>query len=178
MWGDDLDGVGIGWAGSDGGLILPENCDSLRPKPELHPWRHTESNSAIILSDYGPYPDATYKRAQMIFDRVTLRVHPATGKQQPRLAEHLEGHSVVIGFKSTAMIEAVISGYPIVCLDKRCPAWPVASHQLTEITTPDRHLWLNNLSYLQWRGVEIQAGDALDYVLNNHDAAASRTCHA
>lgn len=168
LWGDDLEFVTIGWLDSDGGMIYPRSAPSDRPKPELKPWRNTQTQKAIFLFDYGPYPDKEYKAVSKHYS-VTARVHPATKKPQPPLMEHLEGHDVVFGFRTSGLATAVIEGFPVVSFDSRAPVYSVAGHDILDIVRPDREQWLNNMSYAQWSGAEIKTGAALEYVLDSYE---------
>lgn len=177
LWGDDLDAVCMGWLNEYGGIIYPEDCDDNRYKPYLKGWIDEGAKGAIMLLDYGVYPLEVIREAQKAYGgpgSVTIRPHPATGKSVPSLLEHLKGHGVVIGFKTTALIDAVINGYPIISYDDRAAVWPVSGHDIMDVKRPDRTQWLNNLSYAQWRGEEIQTGEALEYVLTSYDTATSR----
>jgi hypothetical protein len=176
LWGDDLDAVCMGWLNEYGGIIYPDNCDDERYKPYTRGWIDEGTSGAIMLLDYGVYPADIIRAAQKAYGGpggVDIRPHPATGKKLPPLLDQIKGRGVVIGFKTTALIDAVINGCPVISFDDRSAVWPVAGHDIMDIKRPDRTQWLNNLSYAQWRGEEIQTGEALEYVLTSYDAATS-----
>lgn len=170
LWDDHRKYVTIGWLKHDGGMIYPENAPDDRPKPELKPWKTKQIEKAIVLLDYGPYPE-TYLLAQEIYQSVKLRPHPATRTGSPNklppLVDELASHDLAIGYRTSALVTAAIEGLPIICLDKRAPAWDIAGHDLAEIKRPDRTQWLNNMSYAQWSDKEIASGEALEYALDN-----------
>lgn len=166
LWGDDLEFVTIGWVGSDGGMIYPTGSPPDRPTPEVKPWKLGAIKKALVLLDYGPYPDA-YKLAQELYQSVKLRPHPATGKDLPPLLDDLAATDVAIGYRTSALVAAVLNGVPTISLDARAPVRPVAGHDLAHIVRPDRSQWLNDMSYAQWSGSEIASGEALKYVFDN-----------
>lgn len=166
LWGDDLDAVSIGWVGKNGGMIYPKGADDKRPKPELMPWVDGDGEQAIFLCDYGECPEI-YSIAKKHYSNVTLRHHPSTRQQQPSLSMHLCGHSVAIGGRTSALVDAAIRGYPVITYDERSPVADISGRDIIDIVKPDRRQWLNNLSYAQWRGEEIRTGEALEYVINN-----------
>lgn len=170
LWGDHRKYVTIGWLKPDGGMIYPVDSPDDRPKPEIKPWKTKQIEKAIVLLDYGPYPD-TYLLAQEIYQSVKLRPHPATRagspNQLPPLLDELAKHDIAIGHRTSALVTAAIEGLPIICLDKRSPAWEIAGHDLAEVKRPDRSQWLNNMSYAQWSDDEIASGEALEYALNH-----------
>lgn len=166
LWGDDLEYVTIGWLNNDGGMEYPKGCPGDRLKPEIKEWKKSDSDKAIFLLDYGPYPLELCHLAQKNYGFVTFRPHPATKKKQPDLLDHLKGHKVAIGKRSSALFTAFIEGYPVISFDSRSPVYSIAGHDILDIKYPDREQWLNDLSYSQWSAEEIQGGEALEYVLN------------
>lgn len=162
LWGDDLKYVTIGWLDDNGGMIYPVECDNKRTKPRLERWVKP-GRSALFLFDYGPYPELYKECGKHYF--MGCRPHPATNKRQPPLLDHLRKYSLAIGYRTSALVTAVINGYPTISLDSRCPAYPVSGHDILDIVRPDRRQWLNNMSYAQWSGKEIASGEALRYVL-------------
>ena len=87
------------------------------------------------------------------------------------MADHLRGHSVAIGGRTSALVYAAIEGYPVITYDERSPVFEISGRDIIDIVKPDRTQWLNNLSYSQWRGDEINRGDALEYVITSHNTA-------
>lgn len=176
LWGDDLEYVTIGWLNSDGGMKYPNGCDGSRSKPDLKDWQNIKESRAIMLLDYGPYPLELCHLAKKSYGHVSYRVHPATGKKQPLLIDHLKGHKVAIGYRTSALFTAVTEGVPVISFDHRSPVYDIAGHDILDVKYPDREQWLNNMSYAQWSGEEIRSGEALKYVLDHK--ADDRAIHA
>ena len=167
LWGDDLEYVTIGWLNEDGGMRYPINAPGHRSWPQdVQPWRFRDESKAIYLMDYGPYANQ-YRLALEHYEHVTMRVHPATGKIQPALQDHLKGHGVAIGNRTSALVTAALLGYPVISFDKRSPVYEIAGHDILDIRRPDRTQWLDNMSHAQWSAEEIRSGEALTYVLNH-----------
>lgn len=70
--------------------------------------------------------------------------------------EHQLRHSYcVISHSSNAGVSAVIAGVPAV-VTSHSLAYDVASTNIRELVTPDRHDWLCRMSYMEWRTDEIE----------------------
>lgn len=69
----------------------------------------------------------------------------------------------VIVFSSLTAVESIFNGKPTYTLDPSSVASPIARSNLHHIETAwqpvDRQQWLNDMSYAQWTGEEIQRGD-------------------
>jgi hypothetical protein len=157
--------VTIGWLDSDGKMIYPNGSHHDRLKPHLEEWKEGEE-SALFLLDYGPYPREYYTAAKKIY-KTDLRPHPSTGKGLPPLKDHLSNFDIAIGFRTSALFTAVTEGVPVVSLDSTSSVYNVSSHSIGKVVRPDRGQWLNDMSYAQWSGLEIQSGEALKYALDN-----------
>ena len=81
------------------------------------------------------------------------------------LAELFQDYHIAVGGVGTALIDAAIHGLPVVCLDSRSVCVPIASESTENPKRPEREQWLNNLSYMNWRGDEIASGQAFEYLL-------------
>lgn len=176
LWGDDLESVTIGWLKEDGGMLYPESNVS-RETPELKPWHNRDIDKVLVLADYGPYP-IVYKKLKLYYRSVTLRPHPAARAGQKPLAKQLEEVDLAVGYRTSALVTAAIHGVPVISLDNRSPVYPVAGHDILDVIRPDREPWLRNLSYAQWKGSEIQSGEALNYVLNYRQLSSGRAGNA
>ena len=95
---------------------------------------------------------------------VRVRPHPLVERSRP-LAEDLADARVAVTWSSTAAIEAVLHGVPVVALDPGCMAWPVASHSLdAPLYLGDRRQWAYDLAYRQWTHDELSSGEAWDSI--------------
>jgi hypothetical protein len=65
---------------------------------------------------------------------------------------------------SSIAIQTVMCGIPTVTMDKGSMAWPVTSHVINKITTPDREDWCNWIAWAQWSHQEIKEGIPWDYI--------------
>ncbi len=81
------------------------------------------------------------------------------------LADDLIDAAVAITYSSTAGVEIVLAGVPLVALSKGSMARDVATHDLTPgLFRPDRTKWAHRLAYTQWSNEEISSGIAWDFV--------------
>ena len=127
-----------------------------RNHPELQPWK--SGRDCIVLADYGDDGASMAALVRPHVERVEIRRHPAEGGAGA-LSDALRGFQIAIGGKTTALVEAAISGLSIVCKDARNPVTPVASNTIRDLSQPDRAEWLRALSWANWSGSEIASGD-------------------
>lgn len=161
FWGDP-ESVTLAWALPGGGKLWFKNAPGGRDQPELKPWK--TGNRAIVLPDYGnPMTDQIDEACYWY--QIELRMHPTERPSKWTLQETLDRNSIAIGMKSTALVDAAINGLSIICLDKSSPVAAIASNEIGKTIQPDRKQWLNNLSYHNWKGEEINNGTALEQIL-------------
>lgn len=157
-WGDGAYDVALAWMDCYGALKITTGCPDDRPRPVLQPWKQRADN-ALYCIDFGMEPqDAVFKMLANI--STTVRYHPRIKAPAESLVSAFNRHDFIIGYGTTTLVAACIAGLPVVCLDAKNPVWPVASGKVNQLNRPDRDGWLKNLSYHQWNGDEIAAGDA------------------
>jgi hypothetical protein len=116
--------------------------------------------------------------------RVRFRPHPADSKIRcPRGAEpspesdlyaDIESARFTVAHSSTASVQSVLSGVPVVCLDRGAMAWEVASHALAApLIRPDRAAWAHRLAYCQWTPAEIAQGAAWAHLKRRYETSAA-----
>ena len=154
FWGNHKQVVSLAWMTKDGGRVVLSG-DNDRPKPELQPWK--TGDKVIELVDFGGQPSTGHN----------YRLHPTTSKPTETLDSALRRHDIAVGGVGTAMVTAAIYGLPVVCLDNRSVCLPMSSKSTNpiDIIRPSREQWLNNLSYMNWSGSEIESGEAFEYLL-------------
>ena len=166
--GDEDKKVSIGWLQSNGTRKYAKG-DAPRPKPELEPWK-TREDSCLVLPDHstnGRMGDRSieYVRAEAAarFGTASVRLHPGTDRSKRlSLRDHVSLYDVVVGWRGTAVFDAIIMGVPVICHPCNVCA-PVA---VTDMTAPlfrgDRTQWLHDISYAQFSLAEIASGEAWD----------------
>ncbi len=88
-------------------------------------------------------------------------------ENQRDLEKAFAGAACVVTFNSTTGVNAILAGKPVIALDTRSMAWPVAGHELVDVLDPpmpDRQQWLNDLAYSQWTLKEIERGLAWEHL--------------
>lgn len=89
---------------------------------------------------------------------------PSATRSRMTLTDDLAGAGLVVSWNSTASVESVLAGVPTVTFDEGAMAWPVTSHDLGEITRPDRHQWCADLAWAQFSLEELASGFAWEMV--------------
>jgi len=102
---------------------------------------------------FRPHPDEMARRAHRPDYGVPLSI------DEP-LADALRNVSLAVGWNTSATVEAVCSGVPVVTFDKQGSiAGPVAATKL-ERRTPDRGRWASDLAWKQYSESELASGYA------------------
>jgi hypothetical protein len=80
------------------------------------------------------------------------------------LQEDLKNAWCSVTYNSLSSVESIMSGTPVVTLDKTCMAWPVSEHSLKNIETINRDRsidqWLYDCAYTSWCSPELASGEA------------------
>ena len=160
-WWGDPDWVRLSWMGPAGEDTITDGHPSDRYKPVLKPWRPL-GERCLLLLDYGmseKIKEFEYRKA------MTVRYHPVERPSPRTLEQELAEHDCVFGYKTTALVTTAIEGVQFFCLDPTNAAYPV-SHTDPDDTAypPDRTQWINNLSYHQYSGAEIEQGIAWEFL--------------
>lgn len=158
-WGDP-DYATVGW--SQGTTRKFAQGDGARNHPALQPWR--DGRNCIVLSDYRDDGQRMAAMARPHVDRVEIRRHPVEGGAGT-LSDALRGFQIAIGHRTTALIEAAISGLTIVCTDPDNPVRDVASSSIRDLRQPDRSAWIGKLSWHQWNHDEIASGECWEWII-------------
>jgi hypothetical protein len=110
---------------------------------------------------FRPHPLAR----QYDWQKLGLEHFKSKGDDQASLADQLNRAAAAAGWNSNALVDAVISGVPIIANDVGSMAWPVAADANCPcIYEPDRRQWAWNLAYTQWTPAEIEDGTAWDHL--------------
>lgn len=92
---------------------------------------------------------------------IIMREKPKISNGIGPLSEALNGAHALICHRSNAAVEALMMGYPVFTL-RKCAAWPLARHQLSDIENPyypDHRLQLAaHLANRQWTLSEVASG--------------------
>lgn len=78
--------------------------------------------------------------------------------------ESIKNSYVCISYNSKYLIDSIINGVPIICLNKECVIYELAKHSinnLEKLYIPDKkniQVILNNICYMQWSLYEIKIG--------------------
>ena len=154
---------------------------------ELKPWR-TEGSHVLILPNrsFGvpelamPYdwPRKVVERLQRVTKReIRVRPHPGNGAHKTPLAKDLENAWAAVIWSSSAGVQALIEGVPVVY---EAPYWicsGAASRQIENIESGfiRRRCRLESfrrMSFAQWRVDEIASGEAFRRLLQKESIAA------
>jgi hypothetical protein len=156
-WGDPKY-VSLGALEPDGSRVFL-SPQGERQKPELQPWGEAE-DSALVLLDYNQDIKLA-KLAKRHFRNVCIRRHPVNEVPIMPLRDQIAMYDVAVGTSSTALVDAVIAGKPVICYQTTSPVAPVAS-EFGNIKRPRREAWLDMLSWRQFTLEEIAAGWPLE----------------
>jgi len=175
FFGDHVGTASVGWLRGDGSrdfmnLNMPSIRWVLTGEP-VSPWQRIMlGGQVLILADYGQDTTSIFNRfhdLQPLIDPAAIqeRKHPNNCPFPPRsLDDELAQADFVIGFKSTALIRAIMKGIPACCLDKRSPAYGFVTTELGDFSRPDRTQWLYDLAYAQWSHEEMVKGKMWDHL--------------
>lgn len=106
----------------------PERWDALGV--DLKPWR-TEGDHVLVCPNrpFGrpdlimpiDWADKVVKRLRKVTNRpIRVRAHPGNGAHKTPLADDLKGAHAVVIWSSSAGVQALIAGVPVIC---EAPAW-------------------------------------------------------
>lgn len=162
----------IGWLRPDGSRNFknekspPNRWD----KSGMHLKLWKDGTAAVVFGDYTTDPERyrqTILEVMQNYDQVFYRPHPQQPGWSPPcpvidgpLPDVFKVARVAIGWRSSVLVDAVINGIPVVCLDSRNVVAPVASEHINEIVFAARQNWAYNLAHSQWHVSEIANGDA------------------
>jgi hypothetical protein len=153
FWGDP-DYASVGWSTVDGRAFpVPAG---IRAHPELKPWRI--GREAIVLADYLDSGEQLAAMVRPHVSSVRIRRHPVEGGAGT-LQDALHGAQIAVGHRTTALIEAALTGLSVVCLDAYNPVGPIASRCIRDIRRPDRREWAQQLAWGNWCHAEIESGE-------------------
>lgn len=87
------------------------------------------------------------------------------------LKDSLKDAYCVVAYNSTALVDSIIEGCPIICLHEMSVVYNLATHDIKNInnlyipTNEERLQQLYNISYMQWTDEELKSGEAIEYNL-------------
>ncbi len=126
------------------------------------------TDSAVLGINFDRWvKDTTMELEQFAKLPVVFRPHPLIEKPRLDLEKELISAACVVTYSSTAGVNAVLAGKPVIAFDPRSMVWPIAGHELADVfdpPMPDRKQWLNNLAYSQWTLKEIERGVAWEHL--------------
>ena len=162
-WGDP-DEVTLGWLQPDGTRKFARGTHK-RDRPATLPWK-TREESCLVLADYRQNVDGIVSEAYKRFGHVSVRRHPVEEKHALSLETCLTLSDVCIGNTSTALIDAIVLGVPVICTDPSSSVADVSVRGLgDDLYRGGREPWLHDLSWRQWGIDEIRDGSALRALL-------------
>lgn len=147
----------------------------------MEPWRReistayalllgqVEGDAALYDLDLPGWLQRTTKELVSLGWEVRFRPHPLGPIAAPpgsrritgRLLDNLAGAGLCVTFNSTAAVEAVLSGIPVVSTDPGAMSWPVSGHDLHgPLVRPAREAWAWDLAWTQWTVEELASGEA------------------
>lgn len=136
---------------------------------DCEPWAQKVTDSLIAMGHsvkFRPHP--------LLIRRNNVRVpQGAECEVGPSLYQDLERAAFCVTFNSNSAVESVCFGTPTVTLDEGAAAWPVSSHTLESIMTPERTEWANALAWKQWKINQISDGSALEAIWQTLPVAAA-----
>lgn len=149
---------------------------------QIKPWETGKQKAVImgqVLTDMslkGVNPIPLWERAALELSAqgwdVCWRGHPLANGFTIQGAKPIDGTleeclsdaGLVVTINSNSSVDAVLRGVPVVALDDRSMAWPVASHSVNEIVMPDRSEWAYGMAWKQWLLPEMASGYCWDIV--------------
>ncbi len=171
--------VSIGWNGFNNnarfafkyGETLPHCRLNDAMFEDFRDWRDSDHGPVLVLLEYNT-PQAYLDRvARQIGERPWFhRCHPSgiktsLGPSSDRsLALDAASAAVATTHHSTAAVEVLLRGTPVVSYDKESMTWPITGHSLDDIKKEDRGTWMEWLAWTQWRISEIQRGEPWEWL--------------
>jgi len=145
---------------------------------ELKPWRAEGGHILVCPNRSFGRPDmimpatwaADVRKRLAKFTHREIRVRPHPGNEKPKkpLADDLANAWAVVVWASSAGVQALVAGIPVVC---ESPYW-ICKHAaipMDEIEAPgakpDRMSALNRLAWAQFSLAEIKSGEAFGHLL-------------
>ncbi len=187
--GDRTTNIAIGWNEINGHAdFCYGNMDGSRAKklkPYMKPWKKTGNKILLLGQTTGDhtlkdmdyrlesfYPDMAKKLMKAYDMPVEFRSHPLWKCKTPPWLELSEGKSLeedledawlAVAWSSNSLVDAVLSGTPILACNNMSMAYDLGIHEVGETpTTPDRTNWLNQIANSQWTIEEIRQGKFWD----------------
>lgn len=135
---------------------------------DLGEWR--QGGSRVVLCGQHDSWAPQYARPEDWYQTVTathFRPHPAGYANAPYpIARNFEDCRQAVTLNSSVGVQCVLAGIPTVTMDEGAMAWPVTSHVVGEIATPDRLPWCHWLAWTQWTDDEIREGKPWKFLLS------------
>lgn len=178
----------IGWGGAAGhadfntGPDTPlDRWETIIHTTKCHPWQSRPNGPVVVCGqlprdvqvqdvDHVGWCRKTVDHFQRQGVNVWFRPHPKVNNiadygvpskfiDTRPLAEVLDVARCFVTWNSTSGTDAAVAGVPVVAMDRGSMAWPVAAHQLDDLShMPDRSEWFAGLGYSQWTIEEMREG--------------------
>ena len=155
-------------------------------KPELEPWRYSDNKTALIVGqeprdfstlqvvkNYHLWLRDTKRALEAQGWTVLYREHPRMLIEAPRnvprpgpLGDDFDKVSLVVGLTSSALVEALRIGLPVVAVGEHCFAHELGtSLEKPSLEEPEgREEFFKRLSGLSWTYAELASGQAWEVV--------------
>jgi len=124
----------------------------------------------VVPPEYSKLLFRTAAELRSEFDRVMYRPHPLGSPDLPlvkvmgSLEDSLTRAYGAVTYNSNAAVEAILAGVPVICLNRKCAAWPVSGHYIEPFSRPDRSQWLAELTHRNWKLSEIRSGAMWEFL--------------
>lgn len=156
-------------------------------KVDLKPWR-TEGKHILVCPNrsFGRpdlimplrwAEDVTARIAKVTKREIRIRPHPGNGAHRTPLSDDLRGAHACVIWSSSAGVQALISGVPVICegpawicKDAACPSWEHLARG--GVYGGHRRRALERLAWAQWRVDEIATGAPFVHLLKREAAPA------
>jgi hypothetical protein len=176
--GNQLYALAIGGHNGSGQLAVGGTERFAALNIELKPWREDGGHILVCPNRSFGRPDmimpatwaADVRKRLAKFTHREIRVRPHPGNEKPKkpLADDLANAWAVVVWASSAGVQALVAGIPVVC---ESPYW-ICKHAaipMDEIEAPgakpDRMSALNRLAWAQFSLAEIKSGEAFGHLL-------------
>lgn len=133
------------------------------------PWRPGPVRRVLVLGDFQSMPDIDARGFDVVY-----RPHPAQQHPDESLSQALRNADMAVAHSTTALVDAVLEGVPVVCTDPasicRC-----VSGALHRPYRGSRQQFVQELSWSNWHHDEIQLGTAWEHLKQYVDISDRRT---
>ena len=169
----------VSWNGFNGNGIFcvrdvdPARLESVLKVEEIEDWK-TEGNHLLLIEQSNIGRSKVFSSLDQYYQTVRKTASsPVVFRKKPigeknikptAVRAGLVGAKAVVNLNSTISVEALIAGVPVVSLDAGDPTFAITSHNINEITYPDRLPLLQYLAHCQWHYTEVESGSFWEHI--------------